>query len=73
MLLLGPGSVRDEKGKVADDEVVVVRPFQLARQLVIREAQLWPHLPRVLGDGSRGLEPGREQRSSYGSAKDPWA
>jgi hypothetical protein len=73
MLQLGPGSVREEKGEVVDDEVVVVRPSQLARQSVIREPQLWPCLPRVLGDGSRGLELGRERRTSYGSAKDPWA
>jgi hypothetical protein len=30
MLQLGPGSVREEKGEVVDDEVVVVRPSQLA-------------------------------------------
>jgi hypothetical protein len=45
MLQPGPGSVGEEKGEVADDEVVVVRPSQLARQLVIREPQLWPRLP----------------------------
>jgi hypothetical protein len=37
MLQPGPGSVREEKGEVADDEVVVVRPTQLACQPVIRE------------------------------------
>jgi LPS O-antigen subunit length determinant protein (WzzB/FepE family) len=37
MLQPGPSSVREEKGEVADDEVVVVRPSQLARQPVIRE------------------------------------
>jgi hypothetical protein len=31
MLQPGPGSVGEEKGKVADDEVVVVCPSQLAR------------------------------------------
>jgi hypothetical protein len=73
MLQPGPGSVKEKKAEVADDEVVVVRPSQLARQPVIREPQLWPRLPRVLGDGSRGLKQGRERRSSYGSAKDPRA
>jgi hypothetical protein len=29
MLQLGPGSVGEEKGEVADDEVVVVRPSQV--------------------------------------------
>jgi hypothetical protein len=45
MLQPGPGSVREEKGEVADDEVVVVRPSQLACQLVIRKPQLQPRLP----------------------------
>jgi hypothetical protein len=71
MLQPGPGSVGEEKGEVADDEVVVVRPSQLARQPVIREPQLRPGLPRVLGNGSRGSEPGRERRPSYGPAEDP--
>jgi hypothetical protein len=66
MLQPGPGSVREEQGEVADDEVVVVRPSQLACQPVVRKPQLRPCLPRVLGDGSRGLEPSREQRPSYG-------
>jgi hypothetical protein len=30
MLQPGPGGVGEEKGEVADDEVVVVRPSQLA-------------------------------------------
>jgi hypothetical protein len=55
MLQPGPGSVREEKGEVADDELVVVCPSQLACQPIIRESQLRPRLPRVLGDGSRGL------------------
>jgi hypothetical protein len=38
---------------------------------VVREPQLRSHLPRVLGDGSRGSETGRERRSSYGPAEDP--
>jgi hypothetical protein len=71
MLQPGPGSVGEEKGEVADDEVVVVRPSQLACQPVIREPQLLPRLPRVLGNGSRGSEPGRERRPSYGPAEDP--
>jgi hypothetical protein len=70
MLQPGPGSVREEKGKIVDDEVVVVCPSQLACQPVIHEPQLWPRLPRVLGDGSRGSEPGGERRSSYGPAED---
>jgi hypothetical protein len=70
MLQLGLGSVGEEKGEVADDEVVIVCPSQLACQSVICEPQLWPCLPRVLGDGSRGPEPGRERRSSYGPAED---
>jgi hypothetical protein len=45
MLQPGPGSVGEEKWEVADDEVVVVRPSQLARQPVIREPQLRPGLP----------------------------
>jgi hypothetical protein len=69
MLQLGPSGVGEEQGKVADDEVVVVRPSQLAGQPVVRKPQLWPRLPRVLGDSSRGPEPVREQRSSYGPAE----
>jgi hypothetical protein len=42
MLQPGPGSVGEEKGEVADDEVVVVRPSQLACQPVIRKPQLRP-------------------------------
>jgi hypothetical protein len=45
MLQPSPGSVREEKGEVADDEVVVVRPSQLAYQPVIRKPQLQPCLP----------------------------
>jgi hypothetical protein len=45
MLQPCPGSVGKEKGEVADDEVVVVRPSQLACQPVIREPQLRPYLP----------------------------
>jgi hypothetical protein len=70
MLQLGLGSVREEKEEVADDEVVVVCPSQLACQLVIRESQLRPRLRRVLGDGSRGSESGGERHSSYGPAED---
>jgi hypothetical protein len=68
MLQPGSGSVGEEKGEVADDEVVVVRPSQLACQPVIRKPQLRPCLPRVFGDGSRGSKPGRERRPSYGLA-----
>jgi hypothetical protein len=70
MLQPGPGGVGEEKGEVADDEVIIVRPSQLACQSVVRKPQLWPRLPRVLGDGSRGSETGGERRSSYGPAED---
>jgi hypothetical protein len=66
MLQPDPGSVGEEQGEVADDEVVVVHPSQMACQPVVRKPQLRPCLPRVLGDGSRGPEPGRERRPSYG-------
>jgi hypothetical protein len=72
MLQPGPGSVGEEQGEVADDEVVVVRPSQLACQPVVRKPQLRPCLPRVLGDGSRGQEPSRERRPSYGPAEGSW-
>jgi hypothetical protein len=69
MLQPGPGGVGEEQEEVADDEVVIVRSAQLAGQSVVREPQLRPCFPRVLGDGSRGSEPGREQRPSYGPAE----
>jgi hypothetical protein len=69
MLQPGSGGVGEEQGEVADDEVVIVRSTQLAGQPVVREPQFWPRLPRVLGDGSRGPESGRERRPSYGPAK----
>jgi hypothetical protein len=69
MLQPGSGGVGEEQGEVADDEVVIVRSTQLAGQPVVREPQFRPRLPRVLGDGSRGPEPGREQRPSYGPAE----
>jgi hypothetical protein len=65
----GSGGVGEEQGEVADDEVVIVRSTQLAGQPVVREPQFRPCLPRVLGDGSRGPEPGRERRPSYGPAE----
>jgi hypothetical protein len=40
MLQSGSGSVGEEQGKVADDEVVNVRATQLAGQPVVREPQL---------------------------------
>jgi hypothetical protein len=52
-----------------DDEVVIVRTTQLAGQPVVREPQFRLRLPRVLGDSSRGSEPGRERRPSYGPAE----
>jgi hypothetical protein len=69
MLQPGPGGVGEEQGEVADDEVVIVCSTQLAGQPVVREPQFRSCLPRVLGDGSRGSEPGREQRPSYGPAE----
>jgi hypothetical protein len=72
MLQPSLGGVGEEQGEVADDEVVIVRSTQLAGQPVVREPQFQPCLPRVLGDGSRGSEPGRERRPSYGSAESLW-
>jgi hypothetical protein len=69
MLQPGSGGVGEEHGEVANDEVVIVRSTQLAGQPVVREPQFRPCLPRVLGDGSQGSEPGRERRPSYGSAE----
>jgi hypothetical protein len=69
MLQLGPSGVGEEQGEVADDEVVVVRSSQLAGQPVVRKPELRPCFPRVLGDGSRGPEPGWERRPSYGPAE----
>jgi hypothetical protein len=69
MLQPGSGGVGEEQGEVADDEVVIVHSTQLAGQPVVREPQFRPCLPRVLGDGSRGSEPGRERRPSYGPAE----
>jgi hypothetical protein len=73
MLQPGSGGVREEQGEVADDEVVIVRSTQLAGQPVVHEPQFRPCFPRVLGDGSRGSEPGRERRQSYGSAESLWS
>jgi hypothetical protein len=69
MLQPGSGSVGEEQGEVADDEVVIVRSTQLAGQPVVRKPQFRPCFPRVLSDGSQGSEPGRERRPSYGPAK----
>jgi hypothetical protein len=69
MLQPGPSGVGEEQGEVADDEVVIICSTQLAGQSVVHEPQFRPRLPRVLCDGSRGSEPGREQRSSYGPAE----
>jgi hypothetical protein len=69
MLQPGPGSIGEEQGEVADDEVVIVRPSQLAGQPVVHKPQLWPCFPRVLGDGSRGPEPSWERCPSYGPAE----
>jgi hypothetical protein len=69
MLQPGSGGVGEEQGEVADDEVVIVRSPQLAGQPVVRMPQFRPCFPRVLSDGSRGSEPGRERRPSYGPAE----
>jgi hypothetical protein len=69
MLELGSGGVGEEQGEVVDDEVVIVRSAQLAGQPVVRESQFRLCFPRVLGDGSRGPEPGRERCPSYGPAE----
>ena len=69
MLQPGSSGVGEEQGEVADDEVVVVRSTQLAGKAVVREPQLRSRFPRVLCDSSRGLEPGRERRPSYGPAE----
>jgi hypothetical protein len=69
MLQLGSGGIGEEQGEVANDEVVLVHSTQLAGQPVVREPQFRPCLPRVLGNGSRGSEPGRERRPSYGPAE----
>jgi hypothetical protein len=47
-------------------------PPELIGQPVISEQQLRFCLPRVLGDSSRGLEPGRDRRPTDGSAEDLW-
>jgi hypothetical protein len=45
MLQPGSGGVGEEQGKVADDEVVIVRSAQLAGQPVDREPQFRLRLP----------------------------
>jgi hypothetical protein len=69
MLQPGSAGVEEEQGEVTDDEVVIVRSTQLAGQPVVHEPQFRPCFPQVLGDGSRGSEPGRERRPSYGPAE----
>jgi hypothetical protein len=69
MLEPGLGGIGEEQREVADDEVVIVRSTQLAGQPVVREPQFRPCFPRVLGDGSRGPDMGRERRPSYGLAE----
>jgi hypothetical protein len=72
MLQPGSSGVGEEQGEFADDEVVIVRSTQVAGQPVVREPQFRPCLPRVLCDSSRGSEPGRERRPSYGPAESLW-
>jgi hypothetical protein len=69
MLQPGSGGVGEEQGEVADDEVVIFRSTQLAGQLVVHKPQFRPCFPLVLSNGSRGSEPGRERRPSYGPAE----
>jgi hypothetical protein len=69
MLQPGSGGVGEEQGEVADDEVVIIHSTQLVGQPVVHKPQLRPCFPRVLGDGSRGSELGRERRPSYGLAE----
>jgi hypothetical protein len=69
MLQPGSSGVGEEQGEVADDEVVIVCSTQLAGQSIVCEPQFRPRLPRVLCDGSRGSEPGRERCPSYGPAE----
>jgi hypothetical protein len=69
MLQPGPGGVGEEQGEVADDEVVIVHSTQMVGQPVVREPQFRPCFPRVLSDGSRSSEPGRERRPLYGPAE----
>jgi hypothetical protein len=69
MLQPGSGGVEEEQGEITDNEVVIVRSTQLAGQPIVREPQFRPCLPRVLGDGNRGSEPGRERRPLYGPAE----
>jgi hypothetical protein len=66
MLQPGTGGIGEEQGEVADDEIVIVRSTQLEGQTVVRKPQFRPRFPRVLGDSSRGSEPGQERRPSYG-------
>jgi hypothetical protein len=68
----GASGVGEEKGEVADDEVVIVRSTQMAGQPVVREPQFRSRLPRVLCDSSQGSELGRERRPSYGTAEGLW-
>jgi hypothetical protein len=48
MVQPGSGGVGEEQGKVADDEVVIVRPTQLTGQPVVREPQFRLRLPEYL-------------------------
>jgi hypothetical protein len=41
----GSGGVREEQGEIADDEVVIVRSYQLAGQPIVREPQFRPCSP----------------------------
>jgi hypothetical protein len=57
------------------DKVLIFR-FRLSTpplgDFQVHKPQLRPRLPRVLGDGSRGPEPSRERRPSYGPTEGSW-
>jgi hypothetical protein len=72
MLQPGSGGVGEEQGEVADDEIVIARSTQLAGQPIVRKPQFRPCFPRILSDGSRGSEPGRERCPSFGPAESLW-
>jgi hypothetical protein len=65
----GPSGIGEEQGEVADHEVIIVRSNQVAGQPIVREPQFRSRLPLVLCDSSRGSEPGRERRPSYGAVE----
>jgi hypothetical protein len=59
-----PGRVGKEQWRVADDEVVTIRPTSLVGELVILEPQASIHLPSILQDVCRGTVPWQEHRAA---------